>query len=80
MIKPLPRQMKNNGKKKMQKNQQVSLDTCRHWRRRRDSNPRDAINAYTISSRAPSTKLGDFSIDIKLCLITQAEAIISYVP
>ena len=31
-------------------------------RRRRDSNPRDAFDAYTISSRAPSTKLGDFSI------------------
>ncbi len=25
------------------------------WRRRWDSNPRGAINAYTISSRAPST-------------------------
>ena len=24
------------------------------WRRGRDSNPRDAFNAYTISSRAPS--------------------------
>ena len=32
------------------------------WRRRRDSNPRDAFDAYTISSRAPSTKLGDFSM------------------
>ena len=32
------------------------------WRRRRDSNPRDAFDAYAISSRAPSTKLGDFSI------------------
>ena len=27
----------------------------RRWRRERDSNPRDAINAYTISNRAPST-------------------------
>ena len=35
------------------------------WRRRRDSNPRNAFDAYTISSRAPSTRLGDFSI--KLC-------------
>ncbi len=34
------------------------------WRRRRDSNPRDAFDAYAISSRAPSTKLGDFSISI----------------
>ena len=25
------------------------------WRRERDSNPRDAINVYTISNRAPST-------------------------
>ena len=25
------------------------------WRRVRDLNPRDAINVYTISSRAPST-------------------------
>ena len=32
------------------------------WRRRRDSNPRDAFDAYAISSRAPSTELGDFSI------------------
>ena len=39
------------------------------WRRRRDSNPRDAINAYTISSRAPSTKLGDFSMHIMRYLI-----------
>ena len=33
-------------------------------RRRRDSNPRDAFDAYAISSRAPSTKLGDFSIAV----------------
>ena len=32
------------------------------WRRRRDSNPRDAFDAYAISSRAPSTKLGDSSL------------------
>ena len=31
------------------------------WRRRRDSNPRTAFDGYTISSRAPSTKLGDSS-------------------
>ena len=31
------------------------------WRRRRDSNSRTAFDRYTISSRAPSTKLGDFS-------------------
>ena len=30
-------------------------------RRRRDSNPRTAFDGYTISSRAPSTRLGDFS-------------------
>ena len=34
------------------------------WRRRRDSNPRDAFDAYAISSRAPSTKLGDFSMQV----------------
>ena len=33
------------------------------WRRRRDSNPRDAFDAYAISSRAPSTKLGDSSTE-----------------
>jgi len=33
-----------------------------HWRRRRDSNPRNPFGVYTISSRAPSTRLGDFSI------------------
>lgn len=32
------------------------------WRRRRDSNPRNRFAVYTISSRAPSTKLGDFSM------------------
>ncbi len=32
------------------------------WRRRRDSNPRTAYHGYTISSRAPSTKLGDSSM------------------
>ena len=31
------------------------------WRRRRDSNPRTAFDRYAISSRAPSTKLGDSS-------------------
>lgn len=30
------------------------------WRKVRDSNPRDAINAYTISSRAPSTNSDNF--------------------
>ena len=34
---------------------------CLFWRRRRDSNPRTAFDGYTISNRAPSTKLGDFS-------------------
>ena len=32
------------------------------WRRRRDSNPRDPFGAYTISNRARSTKLRDFSV------------------
>ena len=32
------------------------------WRRRRDSNSRTVCGRYAISSRAPSTKLGDFSI------------------
>ena len=31
------------------------------WRRRRDSNPRDPFEAYTISNRVRSTKLRDFS-------------------
>ena len=31
------------------------------WRRRRDSNSRTAYDRYTISNRAPSTKLGDSS-------------------
>ncbi len=34
------------------------------WRRRRDSNPRDACDAYTISNRAPSTRLGHFSMSL----------------
>ena len=33
-----------------------------HWRRRRDSNSRNPFGVYTISSRAPSTRLGDFSV------------------
>ena len=37
------------------------------WRRRRDSNPRTAFDRYAISSRAPSTKLGDSSIHIFFC-------------
>ncbi len=32
------------------------------WRRRRDSNPRGAFDPYTISNRARSTKLRDFSV------------------
>ena len=31
------------------------------WRRRRDSNPRTAYDRYTISNRARSTGLRDFS-------------------
>ena len=31
------------------------------WRRRRDSNPRYPFGVYTISNRARSTKLRDFS-------------------
>ena len=34
------------------------------WRRRRDSNSRTAFDGYTISSRAPSTGLGDFSMSL----------------
>lgn len=51
-----------------QKNPQTTKAVCEHgcdncrWRRRRDSNSRDAFDAYTISSRAPSTKLGDSSV------------------
>ena len=41
------------------------------WRRRRDSNPRTACDGYTISSRAPSTKLGDSSV--LLCLRSAIE-------
>jgi hypothetical protein len=29
------------------------LVTCTHWRREWDSNPRYAINVYTLSKRAP---------------------------
>jgi hypothetical protein len=39
------------------------------WRRRRDSNPRDPFGAYTISSRARSTKLRDFSTLIMSIII-----------
>ena len=42
-----------------------------YWRRRRDSNPRTACDGYTISSRAPSTKLGDSSV--LLCLRSAIE-------
>ena len=35
-----------------------------NWRRVRDLNPGDAFDAYTISNRAPSTGLGDFSTTI----------------
>lgn len=34
------------------------------WRKVRDSNPRDAINAYTISSRAPSTNSDNFPFEL----------------
>ena len=43
------------------------------WRRRRDSNPRTAFDGYTISSRAPSTKLGDSSV----CRSADAEGLYS---
>ena len=36
------------------------------WRRRRDSNPRYPYGVYTISNRARSTGLRDFSIAVKL--------------
>ena len=38
------------------------------WRRRRDSNPRNPFGVYTISSRAPSTRLGDFSVSFQKML------------
>lgn len=44
---------------KKQTNQKVRLF---FWRRRRDSNPRTAFDGYTISNRARSTKLRDFSV------------------
>ena len=39
----------------------LSKTVVSFWRRRRDSNPRDAFDTYTISNRAPSAGLGDFS-------------------
>ena len=39
----------------------VTVKVTGFWRRWRDSNSRDPFGAYTISSRAPSTKLGDIS-------------------
>lgn len=47
-----------------QKRKTVRDGVLLSWRRRRDSNPWDVFDAYAISSRAPSTKLGDFSIKI----------------
>ncbi len=38
-----------------------AMQSATTWRRRRDSNPRNAFDVYTISNRAPSTKLGDSS-------------------
>ncbi len=38
------------------------IRSSQYWRRRRDSNPRNPFGVYTISSRAPSTRLGDFSV------------------
>ena len=43
------------------KNLNQGFDLGSYWRRRRDSNPRTACDGYTISSRAPSTRLGDSS-------------------
>ena len=42
--------------------------TLLFWRRWRDSNSRTAVNSYTISSRAPSTGLGDISESTVCCL------------
>ena len=44
------------------KKRRSKADFAPTWRRRRDSNPRTAYDGYTISSRAPSTGLGDFSM------------------
>ena len=41
------------------------------WRRRRDSNPRTAFDRYTISNRARSTGLRDFSIAVRTDLPIQ---------
>ena len=41
------------------------------WRRRRDSNPRGAFDPYTISNRARSTGLRDFSIAVRTNLRMQ---------
>ena len=49
------------------KRRRSKADFAPTWRRRRDSNPRTAFDRYAISSRAPSTKLGDSSIYIFFC-------------
>ena len=46
----------------LQKKRGTLAGTAFLWRRRRDSNPRTACDGYTISSRAPSTRLGDSSV------------------
>ena len=59
-------------------NKQKSLETLWFqgisvWRRGRDSNPRDAFNAYTISSRAPSASSATSPIQPILLLQNQLE-------
>ena len=64
-----------------QKSGRQLITNCRPqvWRRRRDSNPRTACDGYTISSRAPSTGLGDFSKSIiKPLRVSAQKAVLLY--
>ena len=60
LFSPQVNMCKHNDLRKKNATLRVKQD-CISWRRRRDSNSWTAFDGYAISSRAPSTKLGDFS-------------------
>ena len=48
------------------KNKSEQSELCSDMAEKEGFEPSRRVNAYTISSRAPSTKLGDFSVPMNL--------------
>ena len=64
---------KRNEKEKSLDNQGIFL--LKNWRRGRDSNPRYAINVYTLSRRATSTTHPPLRFDMRCTILERVKGI-----